>query len=197
MAAIGAPRFFRSAAEWRRWLAKNHATASQQVVGFHKSGAEKKGITYREALDEALAFGWIDAVRKGGDVTWSIRFTPRRPKSIWSAVNLKRVTELAAAGRMHPAGTAAHVGRDPAQQKKYSFENRDAKLPAPLAREFRADKKAWTNFRKMPPSYCFAAIWWAVSAKQESTRARRLATLIADSASGRKLKHLRRPGEKA
>ncbi len=191
------PRFFRSSKEWRKWLEKHHTTASEQVIGFHKAGSDGKGITYREALDEALAFGWIDAVRKGGDVTWSIRFVPRKPRSIWSAVNLKRIAELTALGRMHPAGVAAHAERDPAQQKKYSFENRDAKLPASFARLFRADEKAWRNFRKGPASYRLAAIWWVVSAKQEATRTRRLATLIADSAAGRKLKHLRRPGEKA
>lgn len=196
MAAVDAPRFFRSSAEWRRWLEKNHATASAQAVGFYKSGAEKKGVTYKEALDDALAFGWIDAVRKGGDATWSIRFTPRKPKSIWSAVNLKRVAELAAAGRMHAAGIAAHAGRDPAQQKKYSFENRDIAFDAASAKALHSDRIAWENFRKMPPSYRLAATWFVMSASRPETKARRLGALIADSAAGRRLKHLRRPGQK-
>jgi uncharacterized protein YdeI (YjbR/CyaY-like superfamily) len=190
------PRFFKSPKEWRAWLEKNHAKAAELLLGFHKATSDETGITYREALDEALAFGWIDARRFGGDKTWSIRFTPRKPRSIWSAVNLKRVEELKAAGRMHAAGLAAHEGRDPKQQKKYSFENRDAKLSPDDARRFRADKQAWANFEKMPQSYRHPAVWWIVSAKQEVTRERRLAALIADSAAGRKVKHLRRPGDK-
>lgn len=190
------PRFFKTQAEWRAWLMKNHDKAPEQVVGFHKADSDEKGITYKEALDEALSFGWIDAVRKGGETTWSIRFTPRKPKSIWSAVNIKRIEELKAAGKVHAAGLAAYEGRDLKQQKKYSFENKDAKLSPAFAKKFRADKKAWANFEKMPPSYKHPAIWWVVSAKQEATRERRLATLIADSAAGRKVKHLTRPGEK-
>ncbi len=196
MAAIKAPRFFKSQKEWRAWLEKSHAKATEQVVGFHKASSAEKGITYREALDEALSFGWIDAVRKGGDTTWSIRFTPRKPRSIWSAVNIKRIEELKAAGLVHAAGLAAYETRDLKQQKKYSFENRDAKLSPAYANQFRANKVAWANFEKMPPSYKHPAIWWVVSAKQEATRERRLAALIADSAAGRKLKHLTRPGEK-
>jgi uncharacterized protein YdeI (YjbR/CyaY-like superfamily) len=189
------PRFFKSQSEWRKWLEKNHAKATEQVVGLHKASSDEKGITYKEAVDEALAFGWIDAVRKGGDLTWSIRFTPRKARSIWSAVNLKRVEELKAEGKMHVAGLAAHAGRDLRQQKKYSFENRDAKLTPAQAKQFRADKQAWANFEKMPLSYRHPAIWWIVSAKQAATRDRRLATLIADSAAGIRVKHLRRPGK--
>jgi uncharacterized protein YdeI (YjbR/CyaY-like superfamily) len=190
------PRFFKSPKEWRAWLEKNHAKAAELLLGFHKATSDETGITYMEALDEALAFGWIDARRFGGDKTWSIRFTPRKPRSIWSAVNLKRVEELKAAGRMHAAGLAAHGGRDLKQQKKYSFENRDAKLSPADAKRFQAEKKAWANFEKMPPSYRHPAIWWIVSARQDATRERRLAALIADSAAGRKVKHLRRPGDK-
>jgi uncharacterized protein YdeI (YjbR/CyaY-like superfamily) len=190
------PRFFKSGKEWRAWLMKNHAKATELVAGFHKAKSEKKGITYKEALDEALAFGWIDAVRKGGDTTWSIRFTPRKRTSIWSAINMKRFAELKAAGKIHAAGLATYEGRDLKQQKKYSFENKDAKLSPAFAKKFRADKKAWANFEKMPPSYKHPAIWWVVSAKQEATRERRLATLIADSAAGRRLKHLTRPSAK-
>ena len=208
------PRFFRTAKEWRAWLEKNHAGATELVLGFHKVSARSRssprkrgprvgqeeqahGITYKEALDEALCFGWIDAVRRGGELTWSIRFTPRKSSSIWSAVNLRRIEELKAEGRLHAAGLAAHQRRDLRQQKKYSFENRDAALSAEDQRRFRADKKAWANFEKMPPSYRHPAIWWVVSAKREETHERRLATLIADSAAGRKLKHLRRPGDGA
>jgi uncharacterized protein YdeI (YjbR/CyaY-like superfamily) len=190
------PRFFGSAKAWRAWLEKNHATATELVLGFHKANSDRSGMTRPEAVDEALAFGWIDGRVNGGDTTWSVRFTPRQPKSIWSAVNLRRVEELKAAGRMHAAGLATHESRDPERQKKYSFENRDAKLPPAMARKFRAEKKAWTNFEKLPPSYKHPAIWWVVSARQEATRERRLAALIADSAAGVRLKHLRRVEKK-
>ena len=192
---MNAAIFFKDPAEWRAWLEENHATASEQWVGFHKVGAEKKGITYKEAVDEALCFGWIDAVRRGGHAAWSIRFTPRKKGSIWSAVNQKRIVELIAEGRVASAGLAAYEGRDPEKQKKYSFENRDAVLAPDYEKRFRANKQAWQWFEAMPRSYRHPAVWWIVSAKQEATRERRLATLIADSAAGRKVKHLRRPGE--
>jgi len=191
------PRFFRTAKEWRAWLEKNHAGATELLLGFHKASSNEKGITYKQALDEALCFGWIDAVRRGGELTWSIRFTPRKRMSIWSQVNIRRIEALKADGRVATAGLAAYEGRDIRLQKKYSFENRDAALSAEDQRRFRADKKAWANFEKMPPSYRHPAIWWVVSAKRDDTRERRLATLIADSAEGRKLKHLRRPGDMA
>ena len=190
------PRFFKSQAEWRAWLAKNHATSTEQVIGFHKANSAHKGITRQQAVDEALAFGWIDGRTQGGDTTWSVRFTPRKAKSIWSAINIRRIEELKAAGAVHASGLAAYVGRDPKLQKKYSFENPDAKLSPEDAKRFRADKQAWANFEKMPPSYKHPAIWWIVSAKQEATRERRLATLIADSAAGVRVKHLRRPEKK-
>ena len=190
-----APRFFRSQKEWRSWLEKNHATAADQWVGFHKAGAGKTGITYKQAVDEALCFGWIDAVRRGGDATWSIRFTPRKTGSIWSAVNIRRIEELKTLGQVAPAGLAAYEGRDPEKQKKYSFENRDTVLAPACEKRFRAEKAAWTWFEAMPRSYRHPAVWWVMSAKQEATRERRLATLIADSAAGRKVRHLRRPGE--
>jgi uncharacterized protein YdeI (YjbR/CyaY-like superfamily) len=190
------PRFFKTQQAWRSWLEKNHAKASELLVGFHKTKTGNGGLTYKQALDEALAFGWIDAVRRGGEETWSIRFTPRKPKSIWSAVNIKRIAELQAEGRMHAAGIAAFEARDPARQKKYSHENRDRTLSAAQLKQFRANKTAWANFQKMPPSYQRQAIWWAISAQKEQTRERRLATLIADSEAGARLKVLRWVREK-
>jgi uncharacterized protein YdeI (YjbR/CyaY-like superfamily) len=185
------PKFFKSATVWRRWLEKNHDKADEIIVGFHKAASGKPSVTYGEARDEALCFGWIDGVRRGGETTWQIRFTPRRARSIWSAVNIKRVEELKAAGRMHAAGLAAYEGRDPEREKRYSFENREnAKLTRAEEKAFRAERKAWAYFSKMPPSYRRPAIWWVVSAKRDETRARRLATLIADSAAGRKIKPL-------
>ena len=188
-------RFFRNRQEWRAWLEENHAHAEEQWVGFHKANSDKAGITYREALDEALCFGWIDGLRRGGHAAWSIRFTPRRPDSVWSAMNMGRIEELITEGRVVAEGLAAYQGRDPERQKQYSFENRDSALAPAYEARFRALPEAWAWFEAMPRSYRHPAVWWVMSAKQEATRVRRLETLIADSAAGRKVKHLRRPGE--
>jgi uncharacterized protein YdeI (YjbR/CyaY-like superfamily) len=184
------PTFFKSGVAWRKWLEKNYDKATERVVGFHKVGSGNSGITRKEALDEALCFGWIDGVTRGGDTTWQVRFSPRQKKSIWSQVNIKRVGELTAEGRMHPAGVAAFEARDPARQNRYSGENRNVAFSAEQERTFRANKKAWENFSAMPPSYRRPATWWVVSAKREETRARRLATLIADSLAGRRIKQM-------
>jgi uncharacterized protein YdeI (YjbR/CyaY-like superfamily) len=125
-----------------------------------------------------------------------VRFTPRKAKSIWSKVNIKRIEELQAAGLVHPAGLAAYENRDPKLQQLYSHENRDIALSSAYAKAFRANREAWANFEKMPPSYRRPAIWWVMSAKQESTQKRRLETLIADSAAGRRLRHLTSPAKR-
>ncbi len=184
------PTFFKTAAAWRKWLEENHDKASEKIVGFHKVSSGKTGVTHKQALDEALCFGWIDGVAQGGDATWQIRFSPRRSKSIWSQINIRRVEELKAEGRMQQAGIAAYEARDPARQNRYSGENRTVALSAAQERAFRSNRQAWENFSAMAPSYRRPATWWVVGAKREDTRARRLATLIADSAAGRKLKHL-------
>ncbi len=184
-------RFFHDRQEWRDWLAERHAVADEQWIGFHKTWSEKAGITYREALDEALCFGWIDGLRRGGHAVWSIRFTPRQPDSVWSAANMARVEELIAEGRVAPAGLAAYQRRDPERQKQYSFENRDKTLAPDYEKRFRAEPAAWSWFQAMPRSYRHPAIWWVMSARQEETRERRLKTLIADSAAGRRIKPLR------
>jgi len=182
------PTFFKSAAEWRKWLEKNHGKASEKVVGFHKVGSGKTGITRQQALDEALCFGWIDGVARGGETTWQMRFSPRRKRSVWSQVNIKRVAELTAEDRMHPAGVAAFEARDPARQNRYSGENRDVAFSTDQERTFRSN--AWENFSAMPPSYRRPATWWVVSAKRDDTQAKRLATLIEDSAAGRRIKQM-------
>ena len=188
------PRFFRSAAEFRAWLSANHAKASELMVGFYKVASGKGGITYKEAVDEALCFGWIDGVRRGiDDDRYANRFTPRKPKSYWSEVNTKRAKELIADGRMTPAGLAAFERRDASETRKYSFERDTADLDAAQRREFRADKKAWTFFSAQPPGYRKVAIWWVVSAKREDTRARRLATLIEHSRNGERLPQVTSP----
>lgn len=190
------PRFFKTQGQWRAWLEKNHAKAGELLVGFHKAKSAEKGMTYKEAVDEALCFGWIDAVRGGGELTWTIRFTPRKAKSIWSQVNIKRVEELKAEGRVHATGLAAYTGRDPKLQNRYSFEVRNVAFDPASAKAFRANPKAWAYFSAMPLSYRRPATWWVMSAKRDETKVKRLKTLIADSSAGRKVKPLRRSGEK-
>jgi len=187
-------RFFRSAAEFRRWLEANHATATEIVVGFHKKASGRGGITYPEAVEEALCFGWIDGVRRGiDDVSYSNRFTPRTPRSVWSAVNIRHVERLIAEGRMRPAGLAAFERRDPERSAVYSFEQADATLDAAQERRFKANRRAWAFWTAQPKGYRRTASWWVISAKREETRDRRLATLIDHSADGQRLPALVSP----
>ena len=150
-------------------------------------------MTYSDALDEALCFGWIDGVRRGGDEdTFTIRFTPRTPKSTWSAVNIKRVAELEAAGRMHESGLAAFKRRSAERSGVYAYENRQTELSPEYEKELRSNKKAWKFFSAQAPWYRRTSIYWVMSAKREETREKRLATLIAVSAKGKPLPQLDR-----
>ncbi|HWM11378.1 MAG TPA: YdeI/OmpD-associated family protein [Solirubrobacteraceae bacterium] len=188
------PIFFASPAEWRAWLETNHAEASEVIVGFHKKATGRASMTWPEAVDEALCFGWIDGVRRShGPEAYTNRFTPRRPRSNWSAINVKRVGELTAEGRMTPAGLAAFEARTGEQTASYSYEQRQAALEPEQEARFRAAHEAWEWFSARPPSYRRAAIHWVTSAKRPETRERRLATLIDDSAAGRPVKPLARP----
>jgi uncharacterized protein YdeI (YjbR/CyaY-like superfamily) len=189
------PTFFATPAEFRAWLEANHETETELLVGFYKKGSGRPSITWPESVDEALCFGWIDGVRRSIDgEAYSIRFTPRTPRSIWSDANTKRAGELIEAGRMAAAGHAALERRDPSRAGVYSFEQRKApKLAPEHERRFRANEAAWAWFNAQPPSYRRPAIHWVVSAKREETRERRLATLIEDSAAGRTIKPLTRP----
>ena len=183
--------FFASAAEFRRWLEQHHSTASELVLGFYKKASGKTGLSYLEAVDEALCFGWIDGVRRSLDENrYTGRFSPRKARSNWSLINIRHVERLTKLGRMHPAGLAAYAARTAARTGVYSFENRPREFPASLAQRFRANKTAWTFWERQPPGYRRTAIWWVISAKQESTRVRRLAHLIADSAAGQRLEAL-------
>ena len=187
--------FFSSPEEWRAWLAKNHTNETEIMLGLVKVGSGLIGIGYKQALDEALCYGWIDGVRRTiDDKMWMIRFTPRRPKSHWSAVNLKRFEELETEGRMTEAGRVALSDQHANSGRNYSYESQSAELSAQERRQFNEHPDAWAKFREMPPSYRRAAVWWVVSAKRAETRERRLATLIADSSDGRRIKPLRRPG---
>jgi uncharacterized protein YdeI (YjbR/CyaY-like superfamily) len=194
--AAMAPRFFATPAAFRTWLERHHADEDEVLVGFYKTGSGRKSITWPESVDEALCFGWIDGVRRGIDEeSYSIRFTPRRKRSIWSAVNIKRAGELIELGRMMPAGLAAFEARTDDRSAVYSHEQRRAaKLEPEQEQRFRAQTAAWEWFQAQAPSYRRAALHWVTSAKRPETRERRLAALIEDSGAGRTVKPLTRPG---
>ncbi len=189
------PVFFENAAALRRWLEKHHAAKPELIVGFRHKTPGRTSLTYHEALDEALCFGWIDGVRRNVDSRrWSIRFTPRKPRSNWSLVNVRRAAALKEAGRMAPPGLKAFERRDPARSGLTSFEQRKAaKLDRASATAFRARKAAWAFFQAQPPGYRKIAILWVMSAKKADTRARRLSRLVDDSDNGRRLGLLGRP----
>ena len=193
------PTFFPTPEDFRAWLAENHDRERELLVGFYKVGSGKPSITWPQSVDEALCYGWIDGVRRSlGDEAYTIRFTPRKAKSTWSAVNIARVAELTAEGRMRPAGLAAFQAREESNSRIYAYENRDKAVFGPALEErFRANEKAWNFFQAQPPGYRKTATFWVASAKQEATRLRRLDQLIADSAEGRRIDQLtpRKPKE--
>ena len=174
------PQFFPTLANWRAWLEKHHANTKEFWVGFYKRDSGRPSITWPESVDGALCFGWIDGVRKTINATsYKIRFTPRKPRSIWSAINIKRAKELSKQGLMHPAGLAAFKKRDGDRSAIYAYEQRKtAKLPSEFEKQFRAKTEAWTFFQSRPPWYQRTSTYWVVSAKKEETRVRRLAILI-------------------
>jgi uncharacterized protein YdeI (YjbR/CyaY-like superfamily) len=182
------PLFHKSAVEFREWLERNHQEANELWVGFYKRDSGRTGITYPEALDEALCFGWIDGIRKSvGKISYMIRFTPRRPDSIWSRVNTTRVRKLTETGRMRLPGLRAFQERDRKKSEKHFHERKHSRLDADSEERFRSQKTAWDFFQAQAPWYRRTAIWWVVSARKEETRLKRLATLIEDSANGRRL----------
>lgn len=188
MASRPEPRFFASQEAFRTWLEKRHSTATELWVGLVRNGSGLRGIGYREALDEALCFGWIDGVRRSLDAgRWTIRFTPRKPGSVWSEVNIRRARELAAEGRMRPAGLAAFAERDEAKARSYSYERAASELGPALEQEFRRHAAAWAFFQAQPPYYRRVVTFYVASAKKEETRRRRLASVIAHSARGERL----------
>jgi uncharacterized protein YdeI (YjbR/CyaY-like superfamily) len=188
-----APRYFRNGAELRAWLEKNHDSASELWVGFFNQRSGKTGITYREALDEALCFGWIDGVRKSVDEgRYRQRFSPRKARSMWSVVNMTRVEELKALGRMCAPGLAAFEKRDAKTAGADSIARANAAFTTALKQRFRANAKAWAFFQARPPGYRHLATWYVMSAKKDDTRLRRLDTLIALCADGRLLPGLDR-----
>jgi uncharacterized protein YdeI (YjbR/CyaY-like superfamily) len=183
------PRFFATPGEFRDWLAKNHASADELLVGFHKKGSGKPSIDWPQSVDQALCFGWIDGVRRSlGETSYTIRFTPRRPRSVWSAINIARVRELKRLKLMTPAGQAAFERRSGDRSVIYAYEQRaTAKLTAAETRQFQANAAAWKFFSQVAPSYRHRMSYWITSARKPETRISRLQRLIAASASGKKL----------
>jgi uncharacterized protein YdeI (YjbR/CyaY-like superfamily) len=180
-----APQFFADPAALRRWFTRHHASHTELLVGYWKVGSGQPSITWPESVDEALCVGWIDGrVRRIDDERYCVRFTPRKPTSIWSAVNIARVAVLEAEGRMVDAGRTAFAQRQDSRSGIYSFEQPSVEWPPDYAMRLKADRAAWADWQRRPPSYRKAAMWWVVSAKQEATRERRLAKLIECSASG-------------
>jgi uncharacterized protein YdeI (YjbR/CyaY-like superfamily) len=189
------PTFFATAEALRRWFRQHHASAIQLEVGFRKKGSDLPSVTYAEAVDEALCYGWIDGVRHTIDATtYTNRFTPRKPTSNWSAKNVKRFGELKRHGRVRAAGQKAFDARTKARTGTYSYEQRhQVRLDPALGRKFRAKKKAWSWFQDQAPSYRTTAVYWVMSAKKPETRERRLEQLIADSGRGQRVPPLRPP----
>lgn len=192
------PIYFATPARWRAWLEANHATKLELLVGFHKTSTGKACITWSQSVDEALCFGWIDGIRRSlGDEAYTIRFTPRKPTSIWSAVNVAKIAELRNANKMHPAGEAAFAKRTDAKTNLYSSERyAAAKFSAAQRKQFTANAKAYAWFSAQPPGYQNLTTYWVTSAKQEATQTKRLAELIVHSAKGEKLPRLTKYAKK-
>ncbi len=183
------PTYFPTPDAFRTWLTQHHASATELVVGFHKVGSGTPSMTWTESVREALCFGWIDGIRKSVDAQrYTIRFTPRRPRSVWSAVNVKHVEALIAEGRMMPEGLAAFDARHAAKTGVYAFEQETIELPPAFIALFKKQKQAWQWFEASAPSYRKVMIWWVVSAKREETREKRLMALIEHSARGERMR---------
>lgn len=181
------PTFFPTPSAFRNWFEEHHETSKELWVRFYKKSSGKPSITWPESVDAALCFGWIDGVRKSIDEnSYMIRFTPRKPESKWSAVNVRKVKELRKLGLMRPEGLKLFKQRK--EKVGYSYEQRESvQLDQAYQKQFRANKKAWDFFQQQPPWYQKVTVYWVMSAKQEETRARRLAKLIEGSAKGKRL----------
>ena len=191
MHSTAKPLFFPTQSDFRKWLQENHEKETELLVGFYKVGSGKKSITWSQSVDEALCFGWIDGVRRSIDEeSYSIRFTPRKPKSIWSAINIKKIAELTDQKLMYPAGLAAFSKREENKSRIYSYEKEKSTLPDDFLKKFKLNHKAWKYFQSLPASYKNPAIHWIVTAKQDLTKAKRLEELIRDSEAGKKIKRL-------
>jgi len=180
--------FFATPAELRAWFEANHETAAELWVGYHQKRTGRPTVTWQDVVDQELCFGWIDSVRYSlGDGMSAQRITPRRKRSIWSAINIKRFGELDAMGLVHPSGRAEFEKRDEARSRLYSYENRSRGLDDATEAEFRKRRRAWAYFEAQAPSYRRTAAFWVMSAKRDETRRRRLERLIASSQAGERL----------
>ena len=192
------PKFFRTPAEFRRWLERHHARASELLVGFHKVTSGRPGISWPEAVDEALCFGWIDGIRRRVDERgYTIRFTPRRPGSIWSAVNIRRARALAAEGRIAAAGHKAFAVRRSNRSRRYSYEQRPRRLVAPYAGMLARNPAARKFFLAQAPGYQRVVTWWVLSAKKEETRLKRARALVELSARGKQIPQFLHPAARS
>lgn len=186
------PIFFKTPAEFRKWLEKNYQKETELLVGFYKKGSGKESITWPESVDQALCFGWIDGIRRSlEDDSYTIRFTPRKPGSIWSAINIRKMAELSARGLVKPAGIAAFEKRKDHKSAIYSYETADITLDKVYEKQLKANKKAWDFFHSQRPSYRKIAIKWVMTAKQQATRDTRMQSLISDSEAGMLIKSQR------
>jgi uncharacterized protein YdeI (YjbR/CyaY-like superfamily) len=186
------PIFFETPQDFRAWLKKHHASARELIVGYYKTHAVKAGkrsINWPQSVAEALCFGWIDGIRRTIDEDrYTIRFTPRRPDSVWSAINIRLMGELEAAGKMTDAGRAIFEARRDRKSKGYNAQKRTGELDATRVRQFKKNKAAWEYFQSQPPGYRRNVSWWVMQARQEETRARRLSKLIETSATQQRMK---------
>lgn len=183
------PKFFKTQKELRKWFEKKHNKMDEIWIGYYKKATGKQSITWSESVDEAICFGWIDGIRKSiDDESYMIRFTPRKPSSNWSAVNIEKVKKLSRLGLMKPEGIEAYARRKEHKSKIYSYEQKDVQLDKSFDEKFKKNKKAWQFYtKKLAPSYRKISIRWVMSAKQEKTRLKRLDILIASSAKGEKI----------
>ncbi len=180
------PKFFKAQADFRKWLTTNHATQQELWVGFYKKDSGKPSITWPQSVDEALCFGWIDGIRKSiNEVSYKIRFTPRRARSIWSVVNTKRANELSAQGLMKPAGLKAFAARQEYRSGIYTYEQRSVEMPEPYRSQVKKNPSAWKFFEAQSPSHRKMVNWWILSAKREETRLKRVAELLEHSSNQR------------
>lgn len=186
------PKFFLKPEDLRKWLEENHLSKKELQVGYYKKGSGKESITWPESVDQALCFGWIDGIRHRIDEeSYTIRFTPRKERSHWSGVNIKRFAELKKQGLVKKAGLAAYSKMDKENARKASFEQKEITLPREFEQKIKANKKAWAFFQKLAPSIKKPSIWWVISAKKEETKTKRLGILIQSSEAGQKIPPLR------
>src|SRR6266702_640535 len=183
------PKFFKTPSDFRKWLAANNSKSKELWVGFYKKNSGKPSITWPESVDEALCFGWIDGIRKRiDDQSYKIRFSPRKPSSIWSAVNIRNVERLIKEKQMQRTGMKAYEAKKENRSGIYSYEQRSPELVEPYLGRLKRNKAAWKFFQAQPPSYRKVMNWWIVCAKQEETRVKRLEQLIEVSKQGKRMR---------